>query len=510
MKRLLAGLMLCLLSVSARAANPARNWSAPPSWTPPSSQAAGRGALTVYPPLPFVPIPPCRIIDTRAGSGFPAGYGPPSLGTGAQRSFVIAGQCGIPLGAQAVSFNFAVWVPSTRGDLRVFPSGGAVPVVSTLNWEAGILALANAAVVPLGTNADITVLNDGTAVDIFVDVNGFYGPTAADPTQFFSLVTNSPNFTMSLSNVSVGCSGICGLLQTVIGGTAIEGDSGSTLATDAGVLGTGVAAAGVIGTSTTGTGVEGQTSSSVNDAAGVLGTDGAGAGVNTGLLSAGVRGEGKHGVVGITNTAAGNGVLAVAVAPATVALQANGNFAATGTKAFIEPHPTDPNLTIRYVALEGPEAGTYFRGTAATTDREAVIEVPESFRMVTSDEGLTVQLTPVGQLAQMAVISRDLNRIVVRSSRDVTFDYHVNGTRRAFRDWQAVAAGHEFRPVSPDQKLPGWLTEEARNRLIANGTYNPDGTVNMATAERMGWAQKWRDESARAKLIQEAAAAKPH
>ncbi len=51
---------------------------------------------------------------------------------------MINGQCGIPADAQAVSFNFAVWVPTTRGDLRVFPAGATTPLVSTLNWEAGI------------------------------------------------------------------------------------------------------------------------------------------------------------------------------------------------------------------------------------------------------------------------------------------------------------------------------------------------------------------------------------
>jgi hypothetical protein len=98
-----------------------------------------------------------------------------------------------------------------------------------------------------------------------------------------------------------------------------------------------------------------------------------------------------------------------------------------------------------------------------------------------------------------------LREIVVRSNRDVRFHYHVNGVRRAFRDWQVVAEGHEFRPVSPGQKIPDWLTGEARSRLIANGTYNPDGTVNMTTAERLGWARRWRDDEAKAKTDREVA-----
>jgi len=40
------------------------------------------------------------------------------------------------------------------------------------------------------------------------------------------------------------------------------------------------------------------------------------------------------------------------------------------------------------------------------------------------------------------------------------------------------------------------LSEEERGRLIANGTYNVDGTVNKQTAERLGWAKAWADRQA--------------
>jgi hypothetical protein len=217
----------------------------------------------------------------------------------------------------------------------------------------------------------------------------------------------------------------------------------------------------------------------------------------------GVYGSGYYGVYGEATT---HGVYG-SNSTGSWGVYSAGDLAATGTKSFVEPHPTDPTKTIRYVALEGPEAGTYFRGTARTVGRQAVIEVPETFRIVTAEEGLTVQLTPVGEFAQMAVFSQDLNQIVVRSTREVTFHYLVQGVRRAFNDWQVVAEGQEFRPASPDQKMPSWLTEEAKSRLISNGTYNSDGTVNMSTAERLGWAQKWRDEAI-AKATQETGAAK--
>ena len=129
--------------------------------------------------MPFVAVAPCRVADTR-GFGFAGAYGPPSLAPSETRTYTITGQCGIPADAQAVSFNFTVWNTASFGNLTVYPAGGAVPVVSTLNWPPGTLALANAAVVRLGTGGSagqIMVANQsGNTIDVFIDVNGYYSP----------------------------------------------------------------------------------------------------------------------------------------------------------------------------------------------------------------------------------------------------------------------------------------------------------------------------------------------
>ena len=169
-----------------------------------------------------------------------------------------------------------------------------------------------------------------------------------------------------------------------------------------------------------------------------------------------------------------------------------GNMGATGTKPFVEPHPTDASKVIRYVALEGPEAGTYFRGRGKFVNGRAVVDVPESFRMVSDSEGLTVQITPIGDGFTMAsVVSANLDQIVVRGTHDVEFFYLVQGVRKAYRDWQPIADGSEFVPRSPNDRMPSSLPEEAKRRLVQNGTYNADGSVNMATAVREGWAAAW-------------------
>ncbi|HKD10647.1 MAG TPA: hypothetical protein VKE50_01165, partial [Thermoanaerobaculia bacterium] len=253
-------------------------------------------------------------------------------------------------------------------------------------------------------------------------------------------------------------------------------------------------------------GIEGilvSTSASVN-AAGVWGVD-IGGPVVPALIRAAVRGDSKNsaGVIGVSQAKGVSGTL-VDTAGAFLAegevgyccnsgpwgLFAFGDIGASGTKPFVEVHPTDPDKLIRYVALEGPEAGTYFRGTAETRGGTAVIPVPESFRLVTDSDGLTVQLTPVGAPASMYVVRQDLNEIVVHSSRDVRFHYMVNGVRATFKDWQVVMEGG-YMPESATQTLPGYFSEEQKRRLIANGTYNADGTVNMQTARRLGWDKIW-------------------
>jgi hypothetical protein len=120
----------------------------------------------------FYALAPCRVADTRNA---PGPYGGPPLAGGASRSFVLAGRCGIPPTATAVSFNFTVTQPAAAGDLRVFPGGAALPLVSALNWSPG-QTRANNAVGALGSSGDVTVRVDQTSgtVQLVIDVNGYF------------------------------------------------------------------------------------------------------------------------------------------------------------------------------------------------------------------------------------------------------------------------------------------------------------------------------------------------
>src|SRR4029079_5927476 len=133
--------------------------------------------------------------DTR-GNGFTGQYGPPALVANATRSFTITGRCGIPASAAAVSFNFAALNVGGAGDLRVFPAGGGVPLVSTLNYDANTPNIANAAIVALGSGGGITMQADAVGIDLIIDVNGYYAPAGVGSYNTF-LGSNAGNFTMS-------------------------------------------------------------------------------------------------------------------------------------------------------------------------------------------------------------------------------------------------------------------------------------------------------------------------
>jgi hypothetical protein len=128
-------------------------------------------------PLQFVGITPCRVVDTR-GNGFTGAWGPPLLTAGVPRDIPIAGQCGIPANAPAVSTNLGVVRTQGTGHLTIYPQGGAPAVVSTLNYDLGRV-VANAAVVTLGVTGELTVVAGGANTDFFLDVNGYYMPQVA-------------------------------------------------------------------------------------------------------------------------------------------------------------------------------------------------------------------------------------------------------------------------------------------------------------------------------------------
>ena len=138
-------------------------------------------------------------------------------------------------------------------------------------------------------------------------------------------------------------------------------------------------------------------------------------------------------------------------------LTVKGNLYVEGKKNFVEPHPNDPTRAIVYAALEGPEAGTYVRGTAEIKGGEARIELPEHFALVTAEQGLTVTLTPLGKPLQLYVAEKAPSRIVVREA---------SGKSGQFDIWSRACA-RATRITRPCARTRSWGTQPAEPRLAA-------------------------------------------
>lgn len=123
-------------------------------------------------PSKFHTLTPCRVVDTRNPNG---PYGGPALVANTDRSFVFTGQCGVPATASGVALNVAVTAPTAQGDLRLLPTGAALPLVSAINYNAN-QTRANNAVIVLGPNGDLTVHMDQASgtVHVILDVDGYF------------------------------------------------------------------------------------------------------------------------------------------------------------------------------------------------------------------------------------------------------------------------------------------------------------------------------------------------
>ncbi|MGA2373256.1 MAG: hypothetical protein ACLPPV_09480 [Candidatus Korobacteraceae bacterium] len=137
----------------------------------------------------FYPLTPCRLVDTRGADGE---LGGPRLQAQTPRDFPLLQSTCIPSGLQplAYSLNFTV-VPNPGGQplgyLTVWPVGEPQPTVSTLNNPTATV-VANAAIVPAGTNGDINVYAYNTT-DLLIDINGYF---AAPGTGGFSMYPVAP------------------------------------------------------------------------------------------------------------------------------------------------------------------------------------------------------------------------------------------------------------------------------------------------------------------------------
>jgi uncharacterized repeat protein (TIGR01451 family) len=123
--------------------------------------------------LGFHTIAPCRLFDTRDAPGPRGGPALQALGV---RVFPLAGVCGIPPTAKALSVNITVTEGSSPGHVLIYSSGPPPPIVSsTTNYSLG-QTRGNNAIVSVNRDGDLSVfvVQASGTVHVVLDVNGYF------------------------------------------------------------------------------------------------------------------------------------------------------------------------------------------------------------------------------------------------------------------------------------------------------------------------------------------------
>jgi hypothetical protein len=260
-RKLFATVLLVLWPIAISAQNlqqniPIKNWPTALYWQPSIQEqqssefgsldnegnAVARADTLPTGSLVFVAMTPCRIADTRTGSGFSGAFGSPNLFAAMTRTFPIRSSptCSVPSIAKAYSFNLTL-VPSGFVDfITVWPTGQPRPNASTLNGYVNTV-IANAAIVPAGTDGSVDVYASQNT-NLIIDINGYYAPqsgltltqgTASAPPLSFSGDPGTGIFSSQPGTLDVAAGGTSAL-RVSSGETNINGNTiiGGTLTTN--------------------------------------------------------------------------------------------------------------------------------------------------------------------------------------------------------------------------------------------------------------------------------------
>ena len=131
--------------------------------------------------LTFVPLPPCRVMDTRVGSGFTGPFGAPSFAAEQTRTISLPQSvCNVPPNANAYVTNVTL-LPQSAGNantLTIYPADEVRPRYTTASAGDGNI-VANAAIIRAGaTNGAIDVYSSDNA-DVLIDISGYFTNNAA-------------------------------------------------------------------------------------------------------------------------------------------------------------------------------------------------------------------------------------------------------------------------------------------------------------------------------------------
>jgi len=175
--------------------------------------------------LVFVPITPCRIVDTRLAGGqiaantvrhfdvtavsdyaFQGGDASNCNGAGAAGSFA------------AAAINFTVVTPATSGYITAFPFLGTQPLASTVNYYAAGSVVGNYAVVKLdqGASANELSVYSFAQTHLVADLVGYFiNPVLGN---LDCQETVSSNITVNANSTGTGSSPACAAGYTIVSG----------------------------------------------------------------------------------------------------------------------------------------------------------------------------------------------------------------------------------------------------------------------------------------------------
>ena len=91
------------------------------------------------------------------------------------------GGCTIPVAATGIAASVTVVSPSSGSYLTVFAADVARPNTSNLNYTPGQGPVSNAVTASLSADGNIDVYNHQGSVDVIIDINGYYVPSASGP-----------------------------------------------------------------------------------------------------------------------------------------------------------------------------------------------------------------------------------------------------------------------------------------------------------------------------------------
>ena len=118
---------------------------------------------------------PVRAVDTRTGTGGFTGQIQP----GSDRCFTVAGVAGVPADASGVVVNLPSVGYGSDGWLTLYPAGQSLPQTSTLNFDTHEYAIANGAMVRLGTSGQVCIDAGASGSCAIVDVTGYVTSVAS-------------------------------------------------------------------------------------------------------------------------------------------------------------------------------------------------------------------------------------------------------------------------------------------------------------------------------------------